>query len=64
MRVCGLAAEAKERVLRQFVPRDVRDDANLFFVFEVSHAVWKPAGKGKNVGKRALRLRSSPRNER
>ena len=39
-------------MLRQFAPRDVRDDANLFFVFEVSHAVWKPTGKGKNVGKR------------
>ena len=29
--LCGLAAEAKERVLRQFVPRDVRDDANPCF---------------------------------
>ena len=53
--LCGLAAEAKERVLRQFVPRDVRDDANpcfQSFARSVEANEAQGTGKGKKVGKR------------
>ena len=66
--LCGLAAEAKERVLRQFVPRDVREMTRIR-VFRVSSAVWKTTRLGVRVRARmlareTLRLTSSPRNER
>ena len=53
--LCGLAAEAKERVLSLLVPRDMRDDAKpcfQSFARSVEANEVQGTGKGKKVGKR------------